>query len=190
MERTRTLGEKEEFKYLGILEAGIIKHVVMKEKNKKRVPQTNRKTSRNQAFQKKSCCILTLTEPSCSSCVNRQIAMRGCKQLTWVVNWKWIGITWIANRKRFGVVILYIHGCPRQIRPVSQSHSHVSLRDTESRQRPASVQSRIVPPPNGREAEMLSEALNMAQEDMGQYSSPPSVISLKFTVKFIPVREK
>ena len=36
-ERMRTLGEKETYKYKGILEADTIKEMKMKEKNKKRV---------------------------------------------------------------------------------------------------------------------------------------------------------
>ena len=42
-ERIRTLEEKENYKYLGILEANTIKQGEMKEKNKKRVHQTNMK---------------------------------------------------------------------------------------------------------------------------------------------------
>ena len=37
-EKIRTLGEKETYKYLGILEADTIKHAEMKEKMKKRIP--------------------------------------------------------------------------------------------------------------------------------------------------------
>ena len=36
------------------------------------------------------CCILT--ESSCSGCVNRKAAIHGCKQITWVDNWKLTGI--------------------------------------------------------------------------------------------------
>ena len=43
------LGEKENFKYLEILEANNIK-VEMKEKNKTSGPQKNEKTSQNQAL--------------------------------------------------------------------------------------------------------------------------------------------
>ena len=49
-ERIRTLGEKKNYKYLGILEANTIKQAEMKEKNNKKVSQTNEKTSRNQAL--------------------------------------------------------------------------------------------------------------------------------------------
>ena len=48
----------------------------------------------------------TLTEPSCSSCVNSKTAICGCKQLTQVDSWKWV--TWVD------VWALYIHGHPRQ----------------------------------------------------------------------------
>ena len=40
-EKTRTLGEKETYKYLGILEVDTIKQVVMKEINFKSVSQQN-----------------------------------------------------------------------------------------------------------------------------------------------------
>ena len=43
-EKTRTLGEKETFKYMEILEADTIKQVEMKEK--KRTSQENQKASR------------------------------------------------------------------------------------------------------------------------------------------------
>ena len=46
-EKIRTLGEKETYKYLAILEADTIKQVEMKEKIK-RVSQKNEKTARNQ----------------------------------------------------------------------------------------------------------------------------------------------
>ena len=39
----RSFGEKENYQYFGILEADIIKQEEMKEKNRKRVPQTNEK---------------------------------------------------------------------------------------------------------------------------------------------------
>ena len=42
------LGEKETYRYLGILEADTIKQVKMKEKRKKRIPLENEKTTRNQ----------------------------------------------------------------------------------------------------------------------------------------------
>ena len=47
-EKIRTLGEKETNKYLVILEGDTIKHAEMKEKLKKRIPQENEKTTRNQ----------------------------------------------------------------------------------------------------------------------------------------------
>ena len=49
-ERIRTLGEKENHKYLGMLEANVIKQTEMrrKKKKKKRIPLKNRKSSRNQ----------------------------------------------------------------------------------------------------------------------------------------------
>ena len=51
----KTLGEKESYKYLGILEADIIKQTEMKGKvKKKRIPQENKKTPRNQTQQQKS----------------------------------------------------------------------------------------------------------------------------------------
>ena len=53
-ERIRTLGEKENYKYLAILETDTIKQVDMKEKILKRVSQKNEKASRNQALQQKS----------------------------------------------------------------------------------------------------------------------------------------
>ena len=46
--QTRRFGELKTQKYMGILEADIIKYVEMKEKNKKRIPQENGKTTRNQ----------------------------------------------------------------------------------------------------------------------------------------------
>ena len=52
-EGIRTLGEKENYKYLGILKADTIKLAKMEEKKKKRVPQENKKASRNQALQEK-----------------------------------------------------------------------------------------------------------------------------------------
>ena len=45
-ERIRTLGEKEHYKYLGILEVDTIKRAEIKE-NKKKVPQMNEKTFQN-----------------------------------------------------------------------------------------------------------------------------------------------
>ena len=42
-DKIRTLGEKETYKYLGILEANIIKQVEMKEKNKKEYLRWTRK---------------------------------------------------------------------------------------------------------------------------------------------------
>ena len=53
-ERIRTLGEKETYKYLGILEADTIKQVELKEKNLKIVSQENEKTTRNQTVQQES----------------------------------------------------------------------------------------------------------------------------------------
>ena len=47
-DRIRTFGEKENYKYLGILETNTIKQAEMKEKNDKRVLQTNTETPRNQ----------------------------------------------------------------------------------------------------------------------------------------------
>ena len=46
-DRIRTFAEKESYKYLGIVEADIIKQAEKKEKNKKRVPQTKEKASGN-----------------------------------------------------------------------------------------------------------------------------------------------
>ena len=42
-EKTRSLGEKEIYKYLGILETDTIKQVETKEKNLKRIHQENEK---------------------------------------------------------------------------------------------------------------------------------------------------
>ena len=47
-EKIRTLGEKETYKYLGIMEADTIKQVEMKEKTFKRLFQENEKATRNQ----------------------------------------------------------------------------------------------------------------------------------------------
>ena len=44
-EKIRTLGEKETYKYLGILEADTIKQLEMKEKILKRVSQENQKAT-------------------------------------------------------------------------------------------------------------------------------------------------
>ena len=44
-DRIRTLSEKENYRYLGILEADTIKQVEMKEKNNQSVCQTNDKAS-------------------------------------------------------------------------------------------------------------------------------------------------
>ena len=53
--RIRTLGEKENYKYVGIFEADNIKQVEMKEKkNHRRVSQTNENASRNQTLLQKS----------------------------------------------------------------------------------------------------------------------------------------
>ena len=52
--KIRTLGEKETFKYFGILKVDTINQVEMKEKNLKRVYQKNEKTTRNQTVSKKS----------------------------------------------------------------------------------------------------------------------------------------
>ena len=49
-EKIRTLGDKETYKYWGILEAYIIKWAEMKKKkkkNEKRISQENEKTTRN-----------------------------------------------------------------------------------------------------------------------------------------------
>ena len=48
------LGEKETYKYLGILESEIIKQEEMNEKIKKRVSQANKKNTRNQIISQKS----------------------------------------------------------------------------------------------------------------------------------------
>ena len=48
------LGEKENNKYLGILEEDTLKQAEIKEKNMKRIPPKNDKASRSQALQKKS----------------------------------------------------------------------------------------------------------------------------------------
>ena len=53
-ERIRTLGQKENYKYLGILEVNTIKQVEIEEKNMKWIIQKNENTSRNQAVQQKS----------------------------------------------------------------------------------------------------------------------------------------
>ena len=52
-ERIRTLGEKENYEYLEILETDTIKHVEMKEKIT-RVSQTNKKVSWNEALLQES----------------------------------------------------------------------------------------------------------------------------------------
>ena len=49
-EKIRTLGEKETYKYLAILEADTIKHVEMKEK----ILQANKNTNRNQITEPKT----------------------------------------------------------------------------------------------------------------------------------------
>ena len=89
-----------------------------------------------------------LTEPSCSSCVNRKTSTHGCKQ-----------IAWVNNQKSLDVRKLYIHG---QLR---QTDSHKVTATTMGVQR-----FQCTP---GREAEeVLRGALNMAQpvqEDIGQY---------------------
>ena len=46
-EKIRILGEKETYKYLGILETDTIKQVEIKEKG---IPQENEKTTRNQTI--------------------------------------------------------------------------------------------------------------------------------------------
>ena len=48
--KIRTLGEKETYKYLGILEADTIKQVEMKEKNLKRISQEKEKPTRHQTI--------------------------------------------------------------------------------------------------------------------------------------------
>ena len=53
-ERIRMIGEKETYKYLGILEVNSIKQMGMKEKRKKGVSQMNEKTSGNQTQQQES----------------------------------------------------------------------------------------------------------------------------------------
>ena len=52
--KTRRLGEKETYKYLGILEAGPIKLAYMKKKLDKRIPQKNKETAQNQSTSRKS----------------------------------------------------------------------------------------------------------------------------------------
>ena len=52
--KIKTLGEKETYKYLKILEADTIKHAEMKEKNEKRILHENEKTTRNQITSQKS----------------------------------------------------------------------------------------------------------------------------------------
>ena len=49
-EKLKTLGEKETYKYLGILEADTIKQVEMKETNEKRVLQKNQKITRDKTL--------------------------------------------------------------------------------------------------------------------------------------------
>ena len=51
-ENIKTVGEKKNYKILGILGMNTIKQEEIKEKNKKRVPQKN-KTSQNQALKQK-----------------------------------------------------------------------------------------------------------------------------------------
>ena len=53
-EKIRTVREKETYKNLGILEVDTIKHVDMREKIKKRIPQENEKTMQNQTTLQKS----------------------------------------------------------------------------------------------------------------------------------------
>ena len=48
--KIRTLGEKETYKYLGILEADTIKYAGRKEKIKTRIPQENKKTTQKQTI--------------------------------------------------------------------------------------------------------------------------------------------
>ena len=50
--KIRTLGEKENYKYLGILGMDAMKHAVIQGNDKKRLPLTKEKTSRNQALQR------------------------------------------------------------------------------------------------------------------------------------------
>ena len=45
--KIRTLGKKETFKYLGILDADTIKQIEMKEKNEEIISQNNQKTTRD-----------------------------------------------------------------------------------------------------------------------------------------------
>ena len=49
-EKIRTLGEKEIYKYLGILEATTIKQAEIKEKNWERVSQENQKATRSKTI--------------------------------------------------------------------------------------------------------------------------------------------
>ena len=49
-EKIRTLVEEKTYEYLGILEADTIKQGEMKEKKFKRVPQVNKKTTRNKTI--------------------------------------------------------------------------------------------------------------------------------------------
>ena len=53
--KIRTLGERETYKYLGILDADTIKQSKMKQrKNVFKIPQENQKTTRNQTTWQKS----------------------------------------------------------------------------------------------------------------------------------------
>ena len=51
----RTIGEKETYKYLGILEADTIKQQEMKEKREKRVTQKSQKITRNKTLLQEPC---------------------------------------------------------------------------------------------------------------------------------------
>ena len=52
-DKIRTLGEKETYKYLGILEADTIKQLEMKKKIQKEISQENSKTTRDKTLLQK-----------------------------------------------------------------------------------------------------------------------------------------
>ena len=47
-----------------------------------------------------------LTEPSCSSCVNRKTEIWGCKQITWIESQK--QAMWVDNQKHVGFEKIYM----------------------------------------------------------------------------------
>ena len=113
--------------------------------------------------EKKNATYWPLTEPSCSSCINRKTLMRRCRQLTQVDSRQ--RVTWSDNQKRVSVTKSYMQA------PIAVTGSH---RDTESREQEASAQ---------RETE----------KDKGQYSSPTSVfvsLSLSLTAVLTLSRSK